>query len=207
MFDRLGPGEYEERIEFDIIQAFGWAIIEFEGALYQKYVNLSGPSSVMTEAEFKKHLLSMHAKGYVEPLEFQGKRVWKKLVVEQETEEDMSEEEIRGILERARSKAPQVGQKRMTPRERLVTDSRKLAEDILYILKRKIISGELTEKEAKAVLLEHIDGMRRALTDSTDTFLRYVKKHLPAMKEPLEELLATKGEYILLLSLRHIGTE
>jgi hypothetical protein len=207
MFDRLGPGEYEERIEFDIIQAFGWAIIEFEGALYQKFVNLSGPSSVMTEAEFKKHLLSMQAKGYIEPLEFQGKRVWKKLVVEQEIEEEKSEEEIRDILEKARIKKPQIGQKRKTPRERLVTDSRSLAEDILYILKRKVISGELTEKDAKAILLEHIDGMRKALADSSEVFLRYVKKNLPAMKDPLEDLLMTKGEYVLLLSLRHIGAD
>ena len=70
-----------------------------------------------------------------------------------------------------------------------------------------MISGELSEEEAKAVLLEHIDGMRRALADSSDVFLRYIKRHLPAMKDPLEELLVTKGEYVLLLSLRHIGAE
>jgi polyhydroxyalkanoate synthesis regulator phasin len=206
MFDRFELGEYEESIEFDIIQAFGWAIIEFEAALYQKYLHLSGPSSVMTEDQFRKHLSSMHAKGHLEPLEFQGRRVWKKLIIESETEEEKSEEEIREILERARSKTAQIGQKRRTPRERLVTDSRALAEDILTIIKRKVMSGELNEKQAKSLLQDHIDGMSRALADSGSAFLRYIRKNLPSMSVPLEELLLAKGEDVLLLSLRYIRT-
>ena len=71
----------ENEIELGIIRSFGWSIIEFEASLFQKFLQLSAPASIITEHDFKKHLKEMHSKGYVSPLEFQGKRAWRKLVI------------------------------------------------------------------------------------------------------------------------------
>ncbi|NHJ13198.1 MAG: hypothetical protein EAX95_05940 [Candidatus Thorarchaeota archaeon] len=204
MFDRLGSEEYEERVEDDILQAFGWAIIEFEVALYQKYLHMSGPNSVMTEEEFRKHLTRLHAKGLVSSLEFHGRRAWKKLVVETESDKPLDEESVREIFERARSASRGIGIGRRAPREKLVTESRIIAEGILDILKEKVLKGDLSDAEAAQLLLRHIEGMRRALAGSRNEFLGYVRRNLPAMETSLERILNEKGEDILLLGLRMI---
>lgn len=192
-------------IELSIIRAFGWALIEFEAVLFQKYLHLSGPKSITTEPEFKRYLKEMHSKGYLSPLEFQGKRVWKKLVIESDLEEELQDEaEIRESIERAREIRKKLRKKRLSPRDKLVTESRIIAEDILRTLKRKILKGEVTDAEATDVLLRHVGGMRRALADSKGDFQEYVRNNLPSMTKPLEKILQSKGEDVLLLSLRLI---
>ena len=65
-------GEAIERdIESGIIRSFGHSIIDFELILFQKFLNMSGPHSVTTEAIFRKHLTLMHAKGFQQ---------WKRLI-------------------------------------------------------------------------------------------------------------------------------
>ncbi|NHI83649.1 MAG: hypothetical protein EAX81_05045 [Candidatus Thorarchaeota archaeon] len=204
MFDRLVPEEVEKRIEVDILQAFGWAIIEFEAALYQKYLHLSGPSSVMTEEEFRKHLTRMHAKGLVSSLEFHRRRAWKKLVAEADTEESLDEESVREIFERAKISSRRIGIERKVPREKLVTESRVIAERILEVLRDKVLKGDLSDSEASQLLQKHIEGMRQALVGSRGDFLRYIKRYLPMMEVPLERILEEKGDDMLLLGLRRI---
>ncbi|MHA2071034.1 MAG: hypothetical protein ACW985_04550 [Candidatus Thorarchaeota archaeon] len=208
MYGRLQPDDYEREIEANIVRAFGWSIIEFEAVLYQKYLHMSGPSSVMLEEEFKKHLKEMHAKGFVSPLEFQRKKAWRKLVIESDTEEELQDEdEIRELLEAAKRARHKQRRKKKTPHGRIVTESRIIAEDILSTLRDKVIRGEMSDDAAKVILMQHIEGMRRALLDSSDAFMRYVRKNIPGMRKPMSHILASKGEDVLLLSLRLIGNE
>ncbi|MHA2140920.1 MAG: hypothetical protein ACXADC_03810 [Candidatus Thorarchaeota archaeon] len=208
MFDRLDPGQYERDIEVNIVRAFGWSIIEFEAVLFQKYLHMSGPSSVMLEEDFKKYLKEMHAKGFVSPLEFQGKRAWRKLVIESDMEEDLQdEEEIRELIEKAKKSRHKLRRKKKTPHGRLVTESRVIAEEILRILRTKVVLGVMSKQKARDLLIRHVEGMRRALVDSPNEFLRYVRKNLPGMRKPMEQILVSKGQDVLLLSLRLIDTE
>jgi len=206
MIEKVTPDELYKGMEVDIIRSFGWAIIEFEASLFQKYLQLSGANSIITEPQFKKYLKEMHAKGYVSPLDFQGKRAWRKLVIESDLEEELQdEEEIRRIIEKARETRKRLKKKRMSPHDKLVTESRVIAEEILRTLKRKVITGEVTGTEATDVLLRHVRGMRRALADSSAEFLEYVKTNIPSMTKPMEKILDSKGEDVLLLSLRLIA--
>jgi hypothetical protein len=208
MFERLKPDDYEREVEANIVRAFGWSIIEFEAVLFQKYLHMSGPSSIMLEEEFKKHLKEMHAKGFVSPLEFQRKKAWRKLVIESDIEEDIQDEdEIRELLEAAKRARHKQRRKKKSPHGRIVTESRIIAEDILSILRDKVIRGEMSDESARAILMQHVEGMRRALLDSPDEFLRYVRKNIPGMRKPMKHILASKGEDVLLLSLRLIGNE
>ncbi|MHA3964935.1 MAG: hypothetical protein AM325_015510 [Candidatus Thorarchaeota archaeon SMTZ1-45] len=208
MFDRLGPDDYEREIEVNIVRAFGWSIIEFEAVLFQKYLHMSGPSSIMLEGDFRKYLMEMHAKGFISPLEFQGKRAWRKLIVESDMEDEIQdEEEIRELIEKAKGTRHKQRRKKKTPHSRLVTESRIIAEDILGILRDKVIRGEMSDKAARDLLVRHVEGMRRALVDSPNEFLRYVRKNIPGMRKPMEQILTSKGQDILLLSLRLIDTE
>ena len=115
------------------------------------------------------------------------------------------EVEIARIIEKARETRAKMKKKRLSPRDKLVTESRVIAEEILRTLKRKILKGELTDAEARDVLQYHVRRMRRALADSSSDFLEYVKTHLPSMKKPMEKILRSKGEDVLLLSLRLIA--
>ncbi|MDF1538687.1 MAG: hypothetical protein P1Q69_07275, partial [Candidatus Thorarchaeota archaeon] len=76
------PDDLERNIERDIVSAFGSSLIEFEAVLLQKFLMLSAAHSLITDRMFRKYLVQMHAKGYVTPVDFQGKRCWKRLIVE-----------------------------------------------------------------------------------------------------------------------------
>ncbi len=206
MAHRLESDLVENEIELGIIRSFGWSIIEFEASLFQKFLHISAPASIITEQDFKKHLNEMHSKGYISPLDFQGKRAWRKLVIESDLEEELQdEEEIGRIIEKARETRAKMKKKRLSPRDKLVTESRVIAEEILRTLKQKVLKGELTDVEATEVLQLHIRGMRRALADSSNEFLKYVRTNLPSMRKPMEKILRSKGEDMLLLSLRLIA--
>ena len=208
MYDRLVPDDYEREIEVDILRAFGWSIIEFEPVLYQKYLHMSARSSIMMEGDFRKQLQEMHAKGFVSPLKFQGKKAWRKLIIESEMEEELQDEdEIRALIETAKRARHKQRRKKKTPHGRIVTESRVIAEEILSTLRDKVIRGEMSDQTARDILMQHIEGMRRALLESPDEFMRYVKRNIPGMRKPMKHILASKGEDVLLLSLRLIGNK
>jgi hypothetical protein len=208
MYDRLVPDDYEREIEVDILRAFGWSIIEFEPVLYQKYLHMSARSSIMMEGDFRKQLQEMHAKGFVSPLKFQGKKAWRKLIIESEMEEELQDEdEIRALIETAKRARHKQRRKKKTPHSRIVTESRVIAEEILSTLRDKVIRGEMSDQTARDILMQHIEGMRRALLESPDEFMRYVKRNIPGMRKPMKHILASKGEDVLLLSLRLIGNK
>ena len=196
------PSDQNGSIERDgIIQAFGSSIIEFEAVLYQKFLRLSGPHSLTSEKGFRKLLTGMHADGCISPIEFQGKKCWKRLVIEDDLQEELSPEEVRRILSEGIAK-----KKRSRPvsQERLVSDSTLIADEVLALIRNKLLRGRTLDTNANRVVKDLVEGLRRALTESMERFLEYVDEYVPMLSEPLMQIVRSKGEDILLLGLRKI---
>ena len=198
--------DIEREIEIAVVRTFGWSVIEFEAVLFQKFLVMSAASSLMTEDMFRKHLRNMEAKGYISPVDFQGKRAWKRLVIESDIDEEtLTPEEVRACIEKAKASEKAIEKRKKPIGKKVVSESKALAKNILRYLemgmptrikvKRRI--GELT-------LIDHVEAMHHALADSKEDFLKYVRKNLPRVYEDIEELLNSSGEEVLLRSLRVI---
>jgi hypothetical protein len=195
--------DLEREREIGIVGAFGWAVIEFEAVLFQKFLVMSGPTSFITEEMFRKYLLNMEAKGYISPLEFQGKRAWKRLVIETEIEEPaMTPEEVIKFI----AEAQEAGKKKKKKKagEHRIRESKTLADNIIRTLEQVMPGTRKQKKPWESSLLEHVEGMHKALIESKEEFLNYIKKNIPPAYQPLQKLLNTNGEEMLLLSLRVI---
>lgn len=197
----MGSEEMDREIERAIVRSFGWAVIEFEAVLFQKFLVVSGPTSLMTEDMFKKHLMDMEAKGYITPVQFHNKRAWKRLVIESDMDEpELTPEEVRAFLEKAKAMEKK-DQKRMRS-DGLVSESRSLAETILRTLEKEMHSKQL--RRGTPSMIDHVEAMHHALSESREDFLDYIKKNMPRIQRTMGKLLDDKGEEIVLLSLRLI---
>jgi hypothetical protein len=199
----IGAEEMDREIERAIIRSFGWAVIEFEAAIFQKFLVLSGATSLMTEDMFRKHLTDMEAKGYLSPVSFHGKRAWKRLVIESEMDEpDLTPDEVKAFLEKAKALEKNEPKKKRKPREAVVSESKELAAIILQSVERALPSSK--KRRGTPTMLNHIEAMHHALSESRDEFLIYVKKNMPRIHREMSRLLDDKGEEMVLLSLRVI---
>jgi hypothetical protein len=197
--------DLEREIEIAIVSAFGWSVIEFEVVLFQKFLVMSGLTSLTTEDMFRKYLLNMEAKGYVSPLDFQGKKAWKRLVIESDIEEPaMTPEEVKEFIAKAHEAGKKKKKKTKASGEQRINESRALADSIIRTLEQLVPKLTKPRKPWESSLIDHIDGMHKALCDSKEEFLKYVKKKLPPAYEPISKLLFSKGEEMFLLSLRAI---
>lgn len=205
MTDRGLPVSHLNLAEETIIRSFGWAIIEFEATLYQKFLLMSADSSLVTEEQFKKHLLQMEARGLVASLDFQGKRVWKKLIVEEDFELTLqpTQEVRKSIQQKSRILKEK---RRVKVKEHLVTDSKIIGQDILEELEDRLLRGREATPKDREMIHSHIENMRRKLCASEDAFLDYVRENLPGISESVEQILRSRGLEFLLLSLRLIET-
>ncbi|MFW9833994.1 MAG: hypothetical protein ACFFEK_08375 [Candidatus Thorarchaeota archaeon] len=201
----LHADDLEREIEIGIVGAFGWAIIEFEAALFQKFLVMSGPTSLITEDMFRKYLMDMEAKGYITPVEFQGKRAWKRLVIEAEIEEPaMTPEEVKEFIAKAQETSKKKKKKRDVSSRRRVEESTKIAEEVIRTLEQVMPKAKLGKKPWEPTLISHVEGMHKSLMGSKDEFLQYLKKNIPSAHEPMKKILKSEGEEMLLLSLRLI---
>jgi len=200
----IGLTQREAESELDIIRAFGWSIIEFEEVLFQKFLIMSGPNSIMTREMFAKNLAGMHSKGYIAPLEFLGRKVWKRLVVADVMEDTLSPRPMKTVPVGTETTLPGSGV-RQVPEEHLVSESRVIAEDIVRTMRSGLFSGRDPDQRAKEILKRHASGMRRALSESRQGFLDYVRSNTPQVSEEMQTILSSKGEELVLLSLRLIG--
>ncbi|MFW9812576.1 MAG: hypothetical protein ACFFF9_08965 [Candidatus Thorarchaeota archaeon] len=198
-------GDLEREIEIGIVSAFGWSVIEFEAVLFQKFLVMSGSKSLTTEDMFRNYLRNMEAKGYVSPLEFHGRRAWKRLVIESEIEEPaMTPEEVKEFIAKAQEANKQASKKKKVVGKQRVNELHVLADNIIRTLDQVMPSLKKQKKPWERSLIDHIERMHKALTESKDEFLKYVKKNLPPAYEPMNKLLNSKGEEMFLLSLRVI---
>lgn len=198
--------EMEREIEIGIVRAFGWAVIEFEAVLFQKFLVMSASSSLMTEDMFRKYLKDMEAKGYVAPVDFQGKRAWKRLVIESDIDEQvLTPEEVKEFIERAKAAEQKKRFEKRLKGEQVVSESKALAESILRILERSMDrQSYLKRKIGQPTIINHIEAMRHALAESRLSFLKYIRENLPGIYKDMERFVELKGEEVVLLSLRII---
>ncbi|MGY5860307.1 MAG: hypothetical protein RTU63_13135 [Candidatus Thorarchaeota archaeon] len=198
--------EKEREIEIAVVRTFGWAVIEFEAVLYQKFLVMSASSSLMTDDMFKKYLKNMEAKGYIAPVDFQGKRAWKRLVIESEIDEKiLTPEEVKAFIEKARADEKNRKELKKPTGEKVVSESKALAEEILQYLEMGMPSRiKVKRRIGEPTLIDHVESMHHTLATSKDAFLKYVRKHLPRVYEDMEKLLKSKGEEVVLRSLRVI---
>jgi len=200
----LHAEDLEREIEIGIVRAFGWAVIEFEAVLFQKFLVMSGPTSLITEDMFRKYLFNMEAKGYVAPVDFQGKKAWKRLVIELEIEETaMTPEEVREFIAKAQETST-TKKKRDVSSDRRMKESKKVAERIIRTLEQVMPKSKVSKKPWEPTMISHVEGMHRSLTESKHEFLQYLKKNIPRAYEPMKKMLNSSGEEMLLLSLRVI---
>lgn len=192
---------HDAAIEEAIILSFGSAIIEFEETLFQKVLLISGKQSLMTMEMFRKHLQEMHAKGYVKPVIFHGRKCWKKMIVLDELQRDLTPREIRESIAKGTSYKPIAGD-RAEVKDKVVSESREIAHEIVSWLKEKLKTDSKLSIDKTAMLRKETEKMRRALADSPTVFLDYVRVHLPTLYEPLKELLFSRGEDVMLPALR-----
>jgi ribosomal protein S8 len=165
---------------------------------------MSGPTSLITEDMFRKYLLNMEAKGFVAPVDFQNKKAWKRLVIESEIEEPaMTPEEVKEFIAKAQA-ASKKKKKRDVSSEHRIRESKKLADRIIRTLEQVMPKAKARRKPWEPTLINHVEGMHRALIESKEEFLQYLKKNIPSVYEQMEKMLNSNGEEILLLSLRVI---
>ncbi|MGY5878765.1 MAG: hypothetical protein RTV31_00885 [Candidatus Thorarchaeota archaeon] len=203
---RMRPEDIEREIEIAVVRTFGWSVIEFEAVLFQKYLFMSAAKSLMTEDMFRKHLMNMEAKGYIAPVDFQGKRAWKRLVIESDIDEEtLTPEEVRAFIEKAKASEKKKGKLNKPKRDNVVSESKVLAESILRYLEMGMPSRiKVKRRIGEPTLIDHVEAMHHALADSKDDFLKYVRKHLPRVYEQMEKLVNSRGEEVVLRSLRVI---
>lgn len=198
--------DFEREIEIAIVRSFGWSIIDFEAALFQKFLLLSAATSLMTEDMFRKHLKSMQAKGYVVPVDFQGKKAWKRLVISSDIDEpEMTPDEVREFMEHAMEKQSVKKDKGGPKGEKTVSESKALAERIILTLEKGISKKYQRKKKiGEPSLLDHVEAMHKALSVSKEDFLEYIRRNVPSIYRDMERYLSSKGEEAMLLSLRVI---
>ncbi|MHA1960660.1 MAG: hypothetical protein ACW99U_10530 [Candidatus Thorarchaeota archaeon] len=205
MSDIHFPKGIEKELEIAIIRAFGSAIIEFEAVLFQK-VLLYSAQMLITEDGFKAKINEMADRGFVAPLEFHGRPCWKKLASEEdlESEEPLTPEEIRTILEQGQKDIPDRDRTSRSPSDRFVTEARNIAQDVLHLIRSGLLAEAQNKERARREIIRHLQEMRRTLTDSEQEFVKYVEENLPEISGRMKLILKAKGEDLLLPALRMI---
>ncbi|NWF96841.1 MAG: hypothetical protein HXY34_11930 [Candidatus Thorarchaeota archaeon] len=192
-------------LERSALSSFGTAIVEFEATLFQKFLHISSRHSLTTLEGFRKLLARMQAKGYVAPLELHGNRAWKRLVVEDRIEDVLIPRKIRQLEEAQRAFVAGYEIPGRTG-DRVVSESKAIAEDILRTMRAKLFAGKPTDEASLRLMLKHVENMRKALTASRRELEEYLNTQAPSLKREMEHLLDAKGEDMILLSLRLIET-
>ncbi len=185
--------------ERDILLAFGNALIEFEVALYYKFLVTSAQHSIITKSIFKRILHEMEAKGYLSSLLFQGRRVWRKEVISVGRDFPLKgidiAKEAKIAAERGRRPLPRPGIE-----GRLVTDTHVISADLLESIEKTLRYH--VGPARNEIIRKHIREMQKALMHSDDAFLEYVQDELPVLLPSMKRVLQTRGQDFLLVSLR-----
>lgn len=66
------------KIDSDIIRSFGWALVELERTLYERYLVLSPNHSLTTIDVFRSHLKKMERKGILSSLTLHGQKAYQR---------------------------------------------------------------------------------------------------------------------------------
>jgi hypothetical protein len=204
-----GETDSPTSLELDIMRSFGWAVLETEDSLYQRYIRLSASRSLITEETFRKYLRDMEAKGYVSSLKLHGRRAYKRLLVDKNIGEEISPhkplDEMRLALGSLRAK-PEFGKKiRSKVTTDVVEDTKKIGQEIETALEKWMLKD--TGRVSKKAVHAYVANMLEALRESEEALFEYVRTELPDLLAEIGLILRTYGQDFLLLTLRVTESE
>lgn len=201
---RGGETDGPTPLELDIMRSFGWAVVETEDALYQRYLHLSAARSLMPEVIFRLQLRNMEAKGYVSPLKLHGKKAYRRLLIGKDIGKELHPQvpldEMRLALGSLKAK-PKFGKKiRSKVTTEVVEDSDLIGHEIQKALESWMLrdSGRIS----KGAVHAHVANMMAALQESEEELFEYVRIELPGLLVEIGQILRTYGTDFLLLTLR-----
>lgn len=191
-------------LELDIMRSFGWAVVEMEESLFQRYIRLSAARSLMTESVFKKSLREMEAKGYVSSLTLHGKRAYRRLLVSEDIGKELQPkapiDEMRLVLGSLNAR-PEFGKKiRSRVTTDVVEDTEKIGREIQIAIENWML--KYSGKIRKGAVHAHVANMLNALNESEEKLFEYVRTAFPALLAEIGLILRTYGPDFLLLTLR-----
>jgi hypothetical protein len=191
-------------VELDIMRSFGWAVVETEDALYQRYLHLSAARSLMLEDTFRSFLRKMEAKGYVSSLTLHGKRAYRRLLIGKEIGKELHPQvpldEMRLALGSLKAR-PKFGKKiRSKVTSEVVDDSDIVGKEIQHALESWMLRD--SGKISKGAVHAHVANMMAALQESEEELFEYVRIELPWLLVEIGQILRTYGTDFLLLTLR-----
>ncbi|MFW9842797.1 MAG: hypothetical protein ACFFES_18055 [Candidatus Thorarchaeota archaeon] len=199
-----GETEGPTPLELDIMRSFGWAVVETEEALYQRYLNLSASRSLMPDSVFKNHLREMEAKGFVQSLNLHGKKAYRRLLIGKDVGAEIHPkvplDEMRLALGSLKVQ-PEFGKKM---RSRMSSDIAEDSEIVGQEIQKAIENWMLRDgrKISKGSMHTHIENMMTALQESEEELFEYVRIEIPGLLSDLGQVLRTYGPDFLLLTLR-----
>jgi hypothetical protein len=186
------------------MRSFGWALVETEEALYQRYLNLSAARSLMPDRVFKTHLREMEAKGFVSSLKLHGRKAYRRLLIGKDVGSEIHPriplDEMRLALGSLKAK-PEFGKKiRSRVTSEVVEDSDIVGQEIQSALENWMLrdSGRIS----KGAVHAHVANMMAALQESEEELFEYVRIEIPGLLSDLGQVLRTYGPDFLLLTLR-----
>ena len=211
MPERVARKEVPTRIELDIAKAFGWTLILYEESLYERFLQISSDTSLITLEEFRFYLREMEAKGYIASLSMHGHRAYRRLLVEDDVGIPLTPriplEELRLAIgsRHARMKRSIEHPKAVTTD--LVSESEEVGEYVLDLIENYLKYKYGLKSVKKSVLFGYVQKLCQALSQSEDTFYTFVERNTPEMLTNLRRIAETKGSDLLLLGLRLVETE
>jgi hypothetical protein len=191
-------------LELDIMRSFGWAVVETEDTLYQRYLHLSAARSLMPEIIFRVQLRNMEAKGFVSSLSLHGKKAYRRLLIGKEIGKELHPQipldEMRLALGSLRAKT-NAGKKIHTEvTNEVIHDSDLVGREIQRALERWMLRD--SGKISKGAVHAHVANMMAALQESEEELFEYVRIELPGLLAEIGQILRTYGSDFLLLTLR-----
>jgi len=191
-------------LELDIMRSFGWAVVETEEALYQRYLHLSAARSLLPKDTFQSFLRKMEAKGYVAPLKLHGKKAYRRLLIGKDIGKELHPQvpldEMRLALGSLKAK-PEFGKKiRTRVTSDVVEDSDIIGQELQRALENWMLRD--SGKISKGAVHAHIANMMTALQDSEEELFEYVRIELPGLLAEIGSILRNYGSDFLLLTLR-----
>ena len=199
-----GKTEGPTPFELDIMRSFGWAVVETEKALYQRYLNLSAARSLMPTKVFRTHLREMEAKGFVSSMKLHGKNAYRRLLIGKDVGKEIHPQvpldEMRLALGSLKAK-PKFGKKiRSRVTSEVVEDTDVVGQEIQSALENWMLrdSGRIS----KGAVHAHVANMMAALQESKEELFEYVRIEIPGLLTDLGQVLQLYGPDFLLLTLR-----
>ncbi|MHA1963267.1 MAG: hypothetical protein ACXACG_00990 [Candidatus Thorarchaeota archaeon] len=204
MPERGGETDGPTPLELDIMRSFGWAVVEMEDALYQRYLHLSAARSLIPEGTFRSFLRKMEAKGYVSSLNLHGRKAYRRLLIGKDIGKELHPQvpldEMRLALGSLKVR-PKFGKKiRSRVTSEVVEDSDIVGQEIQRALEGWMLrdSGRIS----KGAVHAHVANMMTALQESEEELFEYVRIELPGLLAEIGLILRTYGSEFLLLTLR-----